>query len=209
MKWPFLGSSENTPYRRWSFEASDIQPSLLLLWEWGSFICPSLSHASTPALCGSSLCMTLEGWQMKTAANLLCCLPELCFEQSNAHGQLPPAHSRALLAGPTSHWIHVFWSEGSLTPAQSSARPANCNRRTQWFNSQCIPAAAATKMQTRQFKQSLGISALRPLPLETPVQVITKLLRGSHSSQHSVLHGHKGNSTGRKFNNESKTVGRT
>lgn len=141
MKWSFLGSPKNTLHSRRSFEASDIQPLLLLLWKGGSCIYPSLSHAP----CGSSLCMTLQGWQMKTAANLFSCLPELCFEQSNTRGQLPHAHSGALLAGTASHWIHMFWSKWSLTPEQSSARPTKHNGRTLWFNSQCIPAAATPK----------------------------------------------------------------
>lgn len=169
---------------------------------------------------------------MKTAATLHHCLPELCSEQSKT---MHMASCHTLTAG---HCWQVqsctelarFGTNTSLTTSQSSARPTKHNGGIQWFNSWYFPAAA-TKMQTRQFKQKLVISALWSSLLETsvgdlPVQVISVLLRGSYSSQHSVLYSHSGNSTGSyfelnnwtavtgyyielKFKNQSMTIRRT
>lgn len=128
------------------------------------------SHFPTTAICGSSLGMTLQGLLMKTAATLHHCLPELCSEQSKATHM---ASCHTLTAGhcwqvQSSTEAARFGTNRSLTTSQSSARPAKHSGGAGWFTSQCVPAAA--KMQRRQFKQRLGISASRPSLLETSAE---------------------------------------
>lgn len=129
------------------------------------------SHLHTTAICGPSLCTSLQGLLMKTAATLRHCLPELCSEQSKTTHM---ASCHTLTAGhcwqvQPSTELACFGTNRSLTTSQSSARSAKHNGGAGRFNSQCVPAAAA-KVQTRKFKQRPGISTLQPTLLETSVE---------------------------------------
>lgn len=208
MKWPFLGSPENTPHTAGGLLrhlTSSPCFSSCGSEEVASILFPMLPFVLSVAQASAWHYRDGKWKQLPTfsAASPSSALIRVTHMASCTHPQWGAADRSNLALN-----LHVL-VKGSLTPAQSSARPTKHNGRTQWFTSQCIPAAAATKMQTREFKQRLGVSALRPLLLETSVRVIPKLLRGSCLSQHSVFHGHKGNYTGRKFKNESMTVRRT